>query len=207
MSTSGIDIRQTTDRILFRVSLKDADGDKVTAGTTELRIYRLEDDGTLDVYDWTADAFVAVGSGTPDDETTMTHRQRRDSSGADVDTGIWTAVLSALTAFAAGQVYITQITNTAAVPESQEREFQFGGVQGETFKAVLTGFNPQDPTDKTQAGGMLRAAAALAGNNVQTKDHSEANPKWVTRNEDDSADLIVQTRSTAGDVIETVTPS
>lgn len=130
MSTRGIDIRQETDRIVFRASLKDSAGAKVTTGTTELRLYRVEDDGTLDVYDWTTNDFVATGSGTPDDETTMTHQQRRDSTGADVDTGIWTAVLSTLTNFTEGQVYIAQVTNSNATPESQEREFQFGSVEG-----------------------------------------------------------------------------
>lgn len=131
MTTRGIDIRQSTERLLFRASLKDSDGAKVSSGTTELRLYRLNDDGTLDVYDWTADAFVAPGSGTPDDETTMTHQVRRDSSGADVATGIWTKVLSDLDALTAGQVYIAQVTNSGAFPESQEREFQFGGVEGD----------------------------------------------------------------------------
>lgn len=141
MATRGIDIRQSTDRLVFRVSLKDADGAKVTTGTTELRVYRVEDDGTLDVYDWTTDDFVATGSGTPDDETTMTHRQRRDSSGADVDTGIWTAVLSTLTNWTSGQIYIAQVTNSGAVPESQEREFQFGGVEGAQFSTATTDLN------------------------------------------------------------------
>lgn len=127
MATRGIDIVQSTGQIIFSHSLKDTSGNKVTTGTTELRLYRLEDDGTLDVYDWTTNDFVAPGSGTPDDETTMTHQQRRDSNGTDVDTGIWTKVLSTLTNFVVGQVYIVQVTNTGAVPESQERKFQFGG--------------------------------------------------------------------------------
>jgi hypothetical protein len=130
VSTRGIDVRQETDRIVFRVSLKDSGGAKVTSGTTELRVYRVNDDGTLDVLDWTTNDFVAPGSGTPDDETTMTHRVRRDSTGADVNTGIWTTVLSTLTNFSEGQVYIAQVTNTNATPESQEREFQFGGIEG-----------------------------------------------------------------------------
>lgn len=133
MTTRGVDIRQSTSRIVFRVSLKDSSGDKVTTGTTELRLYRVEDDGTLDVYDWTTNDFVATGSGTPDDETTMTHQQRRDSGGTDEDTGIWTAVLSTLTNFTSGQIYIAQVTNSNASPESQEREFQFGGVEGDQF--------------------------------------------------------------------------
>lgn len=137
MPTKGIDVRQTTGQLVFRVSLKDSNGAKVTSGTTELRVYRVEDDGTLDVYDWTTNDFVAPGGGTPDDETTMTHQQRRDSTGADVDTGIWTAVLSTLTNWTAGQVYVIQITNTTASPESQEREFQFGLSQGDDIPTTI----------------------------------------------------------------------
>jgi hypothetical protein len=156
MTTRGIDIRQTADRIVFRASLKDSAGVKVVSGTTELRLYRVEDDGTLDVYDWTTNDFVAAGAGTPDDETTMTHRQRRDSSGADVDTGIWTAVLSTLTNFVTGQVYITQVTNTGAVPESQEREFQFGGVEA--------GASAQEEIhDAVHDGTTLRGTADTGG--------------------------------------------
>jgi hypothetical protein len=130
MATRGIDVRQETDRIVFRVSLKDSGGAKVTTGTTEIRVYEVTDTGTLKVLDWTANTFVATGSGTPDDEGTMTHQNRRDSGGTDVATGVWTVVLSTLTNFIEGNVYIVQVTNTNAVPESQEREFQFGSVEG-----------------------------------------------------------------------------
>lgn len=139
MSTRGIDIRQQADRIVFRASLKDSDGADLATGTTELRVLRVEDDGTLDVYDWTTNDFVAAGSGTPDDETTMTHRQRRDSTGADVDTGVWTVVLSTLTNWTKGQVYIAKVTNTGAMPPSQEREFQFGGVEGQQLGVATAG--------------------------------------------------------------------
>lgn len=140
MATRGIDIRQTADRIIFRASLKDSAGDKVTTGTTELRVYRLEDDGTLDVLDWDAGVKDFVASGAADDEVAMTHRQ------ADgVDTGIWTYVLSdatLLASFDSGQVYIAQVTNAGAVPESQEREFQFGGVEGDQA-SVASGTGPK----------------------------------------------------------------
>ena len=135
MATRGIDIRQTADRIVLRVSLKDSAGDKVTTGTTELRVYRVEDDGTLDVLDWDAGVKDFVASGAVDDEVTMTHQQ---SNGAD-DTGIWTYVMSDATILAnfdSGQVYIAQVTNSGAAPESQEREFQFGSYEGQPITAA-----------------------------------------------------------------------
>jgi hypothetical protein len=133
VATRGIDVRQTASRVIFRASLKDASGAKVTSGTTELRLYRLEDDGTLDVLDWVAKDFVS--SGASDDETTMTHQL---SNGAD-NTGLWTYVLSDAEILAnmdEGQVYIVQVTNSGATPESQEREFQFGGVEGDNALQV-----------------------------------------------------------------------
>jgi len=141
VSTRGIDVRQENGQITFRASLKDNLGAKVTTGTTELRIYKLDDSvdpPVLLVLDWTTFAFVATGSGTPDDETTMTHQNRRDSSGADVATGIWTARLTNLTNFEEGQVYLIQVTNSNATPESQEREIQFGGVEGSSrhYRAI-----------------------------------------------------------------------
>lgn len=128
MSTQGIDIIQTTERILFRVSLKDQFGNKIVAGPApELRIYRLEDDGTLDTFDWDSPFDFNEAAATPaNDEQTMTHQQRADHTGAAQDTGIWTVVLTDLDNFTVGQVYIAQLTEATASPESQEREFQFG---------------------------------------------------------------------------------
>lgn len=151
MATRGIDIRQTAGRIIFRASLKDSAGAKVTTGTTELRVYRLEDDGTLSVLDWDAATKDFVASGAVDDEVTMTHRQ---SNGAD-DTGIWTYVLSDATIlgnFDSGQVYIAQVTNSGAVPESQEREFQFGGVEGNQASDTSVGTGARTVTATVNDG-------------------------------------------------------
>ncbi len=195
--TRGIDIRQENDRIVFRISLKDISGVKVEAGTTELRLYRLNDDGTLDVYDWTTNDFVATGAGTPDDETTMTHQNRRDSSGADVATGIWTKVLTTLTNFTEGGIYICQVTNTNASPESQEREFQFGGIEGSsrlasavnaitkfvvgtgsTASNIVTSSVDPPPTVNNQFGALIMSfdknttTAALRGQKTTITSHN-----------------------------------
>jgi len=171
MPTRGIDIRQTSDRIVFRASLKDSAGAKVTSGTTELRVYRLEDDGTLDVLDWDSGVKDFVSSGATDDEVTMTHRQ---SNGTD-DTGIWTYVLSdatLLAAFDSGQVYIAQVTNSGAVPESQEREFQFGGVEGDQAEnsagsgpqaVVITVTDGTDPLNNAEVSVRLNGVLKATG--------------------------------------------
>ena len=131
MSNRGIDIRQDVDRIVFRALMMDSGGAVITSGTCTLRVFRVEDDGSLDVYDWTTNDFVAPGSGTPDDETTMTQRVYRDSTGADLNTGIWSVILTTLTNWTVGQVYIIYIDGlTGQFPDVQAREFQFGGVEG-----------------------------------------------------------------------------
>lgn len=135
MATRGIDIRQTADRIIFRASLKDSAGNKVTTGTTELRVYRLQDDRTLHALDWDAGVKDFVVSSIADDEVTMEHQQASGS----IDTGIWTYALTDATILAnfdSGQVYIAQVTNSSAAPESQEREFQFGGVEGTQSSSI-----------------------------------------------------------------------
>jgi hypothetical protein len=161
MTTRGINLVQTTSRILLDVSLKDADGAKVTTGTTEVRVYRREDDNTLDVLDWTTWDFVAAGSGTPDDEGTLTHVQRRDSSGADVDTGLWLGSITTLTNFTVGQKYIVAITNSNAVPETQERMFQFGGVEGDQTLGDASGRG-----DTSKFSGNAVQIDSVAGLNV-----------------------------------------
>ena len=121
MAFQGIDLRQTGDKIIARVSLKDDAGDAVVSGTTEIRLAELQSDGTLKTYDFDDDTFKS--GAVTDDEATMTHRQMVNST---LDTGIWTYVFSTLSGFTAGNIYIIVVTNTGATPPQQEREFQFG---------------------------------------------------------------------------------
>jgi hypothetical protein len=131
MTTQGINVRQTTGQLIFDLPLINQFAAAITSGTAELRVLRINDDGTLDVYDWTTNDFVATGSGTPDDETTMTQQQRRDSSGADVDTGIWTKVLSTLTNWTVGRVYRMTVYHVDSSPQTVHGKFQFGGAEGD----------------------------------------------------------------------------
>ena len=57
MGAKGINIRQTGDRIVFRESLKDSSGMSVVTGTTSLRIYELQTDGSLKSYDFNDNTF------------------------------------------------------------------------------------------------------------------------------------------------------
>jgi len=57
MGFGGIDIRETGDRLVFRVHLTGDDGAVVAAGTTNLRLYELQSDGTLKSYDFNDNTF------------------------------------------------------------------------------------------------------------------------------------------------------
>lgn len=122
----GIDIRQTSSRLVFRASLKDATGAKLTSGATTYRLYELQDDGNLLSYDFNDNTFKGTALTTA--TASMAHQQGNNDTH---DTGIWTAALTTITGFTDGAIYLIQINNSGAAPTDQEREFQFGSVQGE----------------------------------------------------------------------------
>jgi len=164
MGFQGVDIRELDDRILFRASLKDSDGAKVTTGTTELRILKFVNDGTVETYDFNDNTF-KTGACT-DDEVTMTHRPINNAA---VNTGVWTYALTTVTDFAAGDIILAQVTNTNAFPESQEREYQIGGgvisdvrfKTGNKYKIADTTGNWA--TTGTWSDGVVPAANQTAG--------------------------------------------
>lgn len=184
VGASGIDIRQMSEQLVFRAFLQGLGGAIVTSGTCNLRLYELQDDGTLKSYDFDSDTFTVNPLVT--ETASMTHRT--GNSGA-TNTGLWTVVLSTLTGFTPGAIYIAQVEHASALPTVQTREFQFGA-----------GNNAYD------LPGQVRRIHALAGGTTVSKDHSQTNPTWVHRDESDSADLVTRTRTVAAEV-ETVTPS
>ena len=126
---SGVDIRLAGGSLVFRASLKDSTGAKVITGTTSLRIYELQDNGTLKTFDWGvgqgAGHQYTFQSGVLGTETQDMSIQKAANNATN--TGIWTWALSTLTGFTPSAIYIAQVTNSGASPESQEREFQFSG--------------------------------------------------------------------------------
>lgn len=126
----GIDVRQTGNRIVFRVSLKDSVGAKVTTGTASLYVYELQDDATLKSYDWNDHTFKTTALTT--ETVSMTHRT---GNNGNTTTGIWTYVLSTLTGFTPGAIYFAVVSHTSASPAQQEREFQYGSEQGDAVIA------------------------------------------------------------------------
>ena len=135
----GIDVRQAGSDLLFVVQLLDSSGVVVTSGTTSLAIYEVQDDGTLDAYDFNDGEFE---SGAVTTETVaMTHQATNNGT---TNTGIWTYVLNPAQAFSSGKMYIYRVTNaSAATPQS--RIFQYGG------RTRINLFNKKDFTVATGA--------------------------------------------------------
>ena len=121
MAYRGIDVREGSDRLIFRASLKDSDGARVVSGTTNLRLGKLHSDGTLLSYDFDDNTFKAGALTTA--VVAMTHQTLNN---ATVNTGLWTYALTTLTGFTAGDVIVAIVENSGALPAEQEREFQFG---------------------------------------------------------------------------------
>jgi hypothetical protein len=149
MGFRGVSVRQYGDRIVFRVSLKDSGGAKLSSGATALRVFEVQGDGTLNTFDWSSFTFKA-GAVTTDNRA-MTHRTGNNGT---YNTGIWTATLlstegtnTGLNGFTIGNIYLAQASNSGAVPLDQEREFQYGGAEGDLALGQIAGsVNDTAPT-------------------------------------------------------------
>lgn len=127
MSFRGINVRQAGDRIIFRASLKNSAGAKVTAsGGTSLRTYEVQSDGGLLGYDWNSNTFK---SGSPASGNVLMVHQTVSSG--SFNTGIWTYALTTVTGFTRGNIYLAQVNNTTASPTDQEQEWQYGDGEGD----------------------------------------------------------------------------
>ncbi len=155
----GVDVRQTGSQLVFRVSLKDSSGVRLTTGTTTLYLYELQSDGTLKSYDFNDNSFK---TGTLTTETaTMTHRSGNNGA---TTTGIWTYALSTLTGFTVGGIYFAAVRNSGATPAQQEREFQYGGDQGDlVVTANGTGVGELNTDVKMIKGTTSAGAAGYVG--------------------------------------------
>ncbi len=128
LAAKGIDVRQSSGQLVFRASLKNSGGTKVTSGTIRLFLYALQSDASLQQYDFSNNTF---SSSSPTTAYVALSYQKPNGQ----DSGIWTYALSTLTGFIGGGIYIAQVSDQTgtptAVPVDQEREFQFGGQQGD----------------------------------------------------------------------------
>ena len=130
----GIDVIQTTvggaTEIVFRASLKTSAGLEVTeASNINLRIFAVGDSSPWTQFDFATWAFSTSAPSIA--YIPMTLVSAPDSS----NTGLYFYKLTTLTGFTNGGTYVAKVTDAnvspAAMPVSQEREFQFGSAQGD----------------------------------------------------------------------------
>ena len=122
----GVDVRQTSTRLMFRVLVQDSAGAIVTTGTVLLRLLEAQSDGTYKTYDWADNTFKTTTVGT--ETASMVHRTANNGA---TSTGLWTYVLTTLTGFTIGAIYKSHITSSLGSPAVQVREWQFGSEQGD----------------------------------------------------------------------------
>jgi len=158
MAFQGIDVRGTGDRLVFRVLLLDGTGAVVTTGTTNLKLYELQSDGTLKSYDFNDNTFNITALTT--ENQTLTHRQGNNST---TNTGLWTYALTIVSGFTVGNVYIAYVSNSNASPAIQGREWQYGNEQGDcTVTAARLNVNVEAINTDTTAADNLDAALSTA---------------------------------------------
>ena len=149
----GIDVRQTGNQLVFRAFLTTS-GAVLTSGTGTLELYEIQSDGTLKSYDFSDNTFKTTTLTTA--TLALTHRTGNNSA---TNTGIWTAVLSTLTGFTAGGMYLSIVRNSSADTPVQAREFQYGSEQGDqVVTAISTGVGAVN-VNTTHIGGNVNAGA------------------------------------------------
>lgn len=158
MSFPGIDVRGTTDRLVFRALLQDSAGVIVTTGTTTLKLYELQLDGTVKSYDFADNTFKSTALTT--ETLAMTHRTGNNGT---TSTGVWTVALATLTGFTPGNIYLASVNNTGASPTIQVREFQFGNAEGDmVVNAGRLNVDATAVSTSTVAADRLEAALTVA---------------------------------------------
>lgn len=160
MGFKGINVRQTGDRLLFRALLQDNTGALITTSTAAMRIYELQNDGTLKSYDFNDNTFKTTALTTATQN--LTHRTGNNST---VNTGIWTFALTTVTGFTIGNIYLFNVNHSSAVPTDQVREFQYGDTEGDS-EFVNAKVNDGSPTTT----GFVGAATGSDTLNGSTND-------------------------------------
>ena len=156
----GIDIRQSAaGQLVFRASLKDSAGARLTAANTiRLRLFAVQSNGSLLSYDFNVSSPGFVGAEGTVPITPYVAMNRRYVSGRYP--GIWTYSL-ATTGFTSGGIYVVQVSDETvpptASPIDQEREFQYGGADGDVTMTVAGKVD----ANLTHTGGTAYVAGAI----------------------------------------------
>lgn len=180
---TGIDIkRDQAGNLIIPCLLLDSDGAKVTSGTTTVRLFEIQADGTLHTFDFNDATFKSTACTTP--TAAATHRT---GDNATYNTGIWTIVLSYAQQadFLEGYHYIVEFANTGASPPAVPRWFQWGGGEGDAASdAELTAAHG--------AGSWLQTVCQAAGSGLYTIDVT-----LVDQDDDPAAWQFFQVRDAA----------
>lgn len=182
MDFKGIDVRQTTTRLIFRAFIQDSAGNIVPSGYTSGRIFELQNDASLKGFDFDTQVFSTGVLSIP--ATGFIHQ--RVISGS-YDTGLWTYHLPNPTgAFTTGGIYFVQVENTGASPPRQMREFQFGQAQGDGFDAFADGILKRDfvsvsgEADRSliNSARFLRNKWAISGTGLTVYKEDDSTTAW-----------------------------
>jgi len=126
MGFSGINVRESGEKIVFRVFLQDGDGNRLESGTVSLALYELQGDGSLKAFDFADSTFKDTSRSTPSAQMVQ-----QSVDGGTTDTGIWTYSLDSVNDFVAGNVYLVEINCENSFPPQRIYEFQYGGAEGD----------------------------------------------------------------------------
>jgi hypothetical protein len=126
MGFSGIDVRESGERVVFRVFLQDGDGNRLGSGTVNMSLYELQHDGSLKAFDFADFSFKAEMRTVA--TASMVHQ---NVDGGATETGIWTYNLQSIGNFVAGNVYLIEISCADSFPPQRMYEFQYGGAEGD----------------------------------------------------------------------------
>jgi hypothetical protein len=162
LGPKGIDVRQTTGQLVFRAFLQTSAGALLGTGTTTLSLLEIQSDGTVKSYDFNDNTFKTTALTTA--TLAMTHRPANNGA---TTTGFWTAILSTLTGFTAGGVYVVLVNNSGASPTDQAREFQFGSAEGD-LAVTSTGYLKADAEE--WKGGTIPAVTVTGVPKVDVAD-------------------------------------
>lgn len=152
----GINVRQTSGQILIDAFLQDISGALVTTGTTTVKVYEVESDGTLSSYDFNSNTFKTTALTT--ETLALTHQKGNNNT---TNTGYWTGTISTLTGFTSGGIYLALVNNTGATPTDQMTKFQFGGAEGD-LAVTASGTTSYLQDDLRQIAGSTTAGTNLS---------------------------------------------
>jgi hypothetical protein len=189
----GIDVRQTTGSLGVRAFFQGSDGALVSTGTCHLRLYELQDSGTLKSYDWSDHTF-KYGALTAEN-TGMVPQSGNNNTRA---TAIWTAVESILTGFTEGGIYLTQVEHSSASPSIQTREFQFGEAQGDGLNSYADALLERDlgsvvaEADRSVVNALrfLRNKWSISGGTLTVYEEDDTTIAWTATLSTSAADPV-----------------